>query len=198
MATSLRSISAGGLSMLSETDNGSDFSVPEEDEVDELSDDESLLDDGTLSPATYAERDARLRAKDEKRLQLDLSKHQELLIDSQKMNQCIKRCLGWTEDLIKEGQKALEYHVRVSDVEVGGRVLTSDEIEADISHRRGLLSPAHEPGNPLSVDLQLEKSLEGEEVDRDSGIELVQTPDSGGGASGLGEYLHSLGESWGI
>ncbi|KAI9872693.1 MAG: hypothetical protein M1830_001297 [Pleopsidium flavum] len=212
MATSLRSISAGGLSVLSETDNASDFSeLPEEDEIDEFSDDESLLDDGTLSPATYAERDARLRAKDEKRLQLDLSKHQELLIDSQKMNQSIKRCLGWTEELIKDGQKALDYQVRVSDVEVGGRVLTPDEIDADTSHRRGLLSPAHEPGNPLGEDSylnsmgedsHLDKVLDGVEVDKDNGIELTQTPDTGdsggGGGLGLGEYLHSLGESWGI
>lgn len=157
MATSMRSISGGGLSMLSETENGSEISeFPEEDYGDEISDDESLLEDGSLSPNTYAEHDARLRAKDEKRLQLDLSKHQELLLDSQRLNQSIIRCLGWTEDLIKEGQKALNYHVRVSDVEVGGRVLTPDEVDAGISHRRGLLSPAHEPGNPMGEDLHLE------------------------------------------
>jgi hypothetical protein len=76
-----------------------------------------------------AENDLRHRKKDEKRLQLDLSKHQQLLIDSQKMNQSLKRCLGWTEELISEGKKALEYHVRVSDVELGGRVLAPDEVE---------------------------------------------------------------------
>lgn len=164
MATaSKRSISAGGLSMLSETDTASDFSdLPGEDELDDIySDDESLLDDGTLSPNAYAEHDARLRAKDEKRLQLDLSKHRELLIDSQKMNQSIKRCLGWTEELIKEGQKALDYRVRVSDLGVGGRVLTPDEVEGDASHGRGLLSPAlDEPGNPLDQELDLDNHLE--------------------------------------
>ena len=45
------------------------------------------------------------------------------------MNQSLKRCLGWTEELINEGKKALEYHVRVSDVELGGRVLAPDELE---------------------------------------------------------------------
>ncbi len=164
MATSKRSISAGGLSMLSETDTASDFSeLPEEDDyVDEYSDDESLLDDGTLSPNTYAEHDARLRAKDEKRLQLDLSKHRELLVDSQKMNQSLKRCLGWTEDLIKEAQKALDYHVRVSDVEVGGRVLTPDEVEFDTLHGRGLLSPPHELIDPLASHVDLQHHVEHE------------------------------------
>jgi hypothetical protein len=65
--------------------------------------------------------------KDENRLKLDLRKHQELLVDSQKMNQSLKRCLGWTEELVKEGKRALEYTVRVSEVEVGGRVLVGDE-----------------------------------------------------------------------
>ena len=65
--------------------------------------------------------------KDETRLKLDLRKHQELLVDSQKMNQSLKRCLGWTEELVKEGKRALEYTVRVSEVEVGGRVLVGDE-----------------------------------------------------------------------
>ena len=96
----------------------------------ESSESESL-DDGSLSPGAMAESDLRHRMKDEKRLQLDLSKHQQLLIDSQKMNQSLKRCLGWTEELINEGRKALEYHVRVSDVELGGRVLAPDDVEGD-------------------------------------------------------------------
>jgi hypothetical protein len=81
---------------------------------------------------------------------LDLSKHRQLLVDSQKMNQSIKRCLGWTEELIKEGSRALAYRVKVSDVELGGRVLSRDEEEAaegvgtgDIGESsKGLLSPS--------------------------------------------------------
>ena len=64
---------------------------------------------------------------------LDLSKHQQLLVDSQMMNQSIRRCLGWTEELIKEGKKALEYQVRVSDVELGGRVLVHEEVSPENS-----------------------------------------------------------------
>ncbi|RDA93231.1 hypothetical protein CP533_6509 [Ophiocordyceps camponoti-saundersi (nom. inval.)] len=77
--------------------------------------------------------DAR-RKRDERRLQLDLSKHRDLLVDSQKMNQSIKRCLDWTEMLIKDGQKALAYRVRPADVSFGGRVLgPDDEREASSS-----------------------------------------------------------------
>jgi len=70
------------------------------------------------------------RAKrDERRLQLDLTRHQQLLITSQKINQSIRRCLNWTEELIKEGQRALAYKVNVSDVSLGGRVLAPEEVE---------------------------------------------------------------------
>lgn len=69
------------------------------------------------------------RTRDEKRLLLDLSKHRQLLVDSQKMSQSIKRCLTWTEELIADGQKALQYQVRVSDVELGGRVLVREDGE---------------------------------------------------------------------
>ncbi|KAL9095920.1 MAG: hypothetical protein Q9165_001918 [Trypethelium subeluteriae] len=67
------------------------------------------------------------KEKDARRLRLDLSKHRELLVDSQKLNQSIKRCVGFTEELISQGRRALEYKVRVSDVKLGGRVLSEDE-----------------------------------------------------------------------
>ncbi|TVY31545.1 hypothetical protein LSUB1_G008851 [Lachnellula subtilissima] len=106
--------------------------MPKKEEQDEDEDDfeieESSDSESSLSPAAMAESDLRHRKKDEKRLQLDLSKHQQLLIDSQKMNQSLKRCLGWTEDLISEGRKALEYSVKISDVELGGRVLAPEEV----------------------------------------------------------------------
>ncbi|KAL2186064.1 hypothetical protein L209DRAFT_686697 [Thermothelomyces heterothallicus CBS 203.75] len=69
------------------------------------------------------------RRRDERRLELDLSKHRQLLVDSEKINQSLKRCLGWTEELIKEGKRALAYQVRASDVELGGRVLAPEEVE---------------------------------------------------------------------
>lgn len=110
--------------------------LDEEDSSEEFEEDDSFSDTDSasesLSPSLMAERDAKHRKKDEKRLQLDLSKHQELLIDSQKINQSIKRCMDWTEELIKEGKKALEYSVRVSDVEIPRpRVLAPRDEEED-------------------------------------------------------------------
>ena len=150
----------------------------EESEIDsELDSSESeSLDDGSLSPSAMAESDLRHRKKDEKRLLLDLSKHQQLLIDSQKMNQSLKRCLGWTEELINEGRKALEYHVRVSDVELGGRVLPPDEVEGEDERADGL----GEVGKRMLRDARL-AAANGTATwggtgdgagDRDSGIEL--------------------------
>lgn len=92
-------------------------------EESEYSQSESDFSDtsSTKSGSSPNSKMAARRKRDEIRLQLDLTKHQELLIDSQKINQSIKRCLDWTEVLIKEGVKALEYKVKVSDV--GGQVL---------------------------------------------------------------------------
>ncbi|KAL1837150.1 hypothetical protein VTJ49DRAFT_4215 [Mycothermus thermophilus] len=84
---------------------------------------------GDANPASTSELRQEKRRRDEKRLQVDLSKHQQLLRDSQRMNQSLKRCLGWTEELIKEGKRALSYQVRVSDVSLGGRVLAPEEVE---------------------------------------------------------------------
>lgn len=109
------------------------------------------------------------RKRDENRLHLDLSKHRELLVDSQKINQSLKRCLSWTEVLIKEGQKALEYRVNVADVAFGGHVLPppiEDEDDDALSQDGSVivrnLGEVQEPSVPW------EKSSQ----DRDSGIEL--------------------------
>ncbi|KAL1977514.1 hypothetical protein VTN31DRAFT_373 [Thermomyces dupontii] len=162
MASSVRSAS-GGLSSLAETDDAtSEMSIPSPEELSEDSDSDSFADDGTSSPNTIAEHDARHRANDEKRFMLDLAKHQQLLVDSQKLNQSIKRCLGWTEELIREGKKALEYNVRVSDVEIGGRVLAPDEVDHEISGSRGLLSPA------ANIEELAPEYINTEDVDVDS------------------------------
>lgn len=148
--------------------------VEEPEELEEPEDSESSLDEGTLSPTVQAERDEAHRFGDEKRLQLDLSKHRELLVDSQKMNQSLKRCLGWTEQLIKDGQKALEYKVNVSDVKLGGRVLVSedDHDDAPAEESKGLLSPwspLHTAIDALDSPFFTEASRL---VDRDSGIDM--------------------------
>lgn len=151
MATSNRSVSGCTLSATSEADEGmSDLSsvhLP-----DDLSDgsDESV-DESALTPDSLAQHDARHQARDEKRFYVDLAKHQELLVGSQKMDQSIRRCVGWTEELINEGKKALEYAVHVSDVEFGGRVLAPEELTEAGESTRGLLSPTHEvPSLPSS------------------------------------------------
>ena len=134
---------------------------------------DSSFDESTLSADALAERDNSHRLRDEKRLQLDLSKHRELLVDSQKMNQSLKRCMNWTEELIKEGKKALAYEVRVSDVKLGGRVLNSEEQldEEQTAESRSLLSPWTPPHRATDTFGPMPLSPS-ECADRDSGIDL--------------------------
>lgn len=113
------------------------MSEEESESESEIESDSSSSPEGSLSPDAMAENDLRHRRKDEQRLQLDLSKHQQLLVDSQKMNESLKRCLGWTEELISEGRKALAYRVRVSDVALGGRVLVEDDAE-EVDENEGM------------------------------------------------------------
>lgn len=142
-----------------------------EDEEDDFSGSEST---GDLNSSTAKLRDASHRQRDEMRLQLDLSKHQQLLIDSQKINQSLKRCLGWTEELIKEGKRALEYKVRVSEVELGGRVLAPEDIEAREAREAEVLD--EEDDDDVAgddEDATLKITPWGKDAqDRDSGIEL--------------------------
>jgi hypothetical protein len=145
VAPSMRSVSGTALSVTSEVDEGtSELSSIRSQDESEFSDEDSVPDEGVMSPDSLAEHDAKHRAQDEKRLLLDVARHQELLVDSQKMNQSLKRCLGWTEELIKEGRRALEYNVHVQDVELGGRVLSPDELGELGESNQGLLSPSTE------------------------------------------------------
>lgn len=150
------------LSDLSETEETEEDEDDFDDSIEES--DISMTDTASMSAISMG---AVRRKRDEKRLQLDLAKHQELLIDSQKMNQSIKRCLNWSEALIKEGQKALEYHVRVSDVEyVGGRVLApADDEDDDITFQ-------HTEDHGMVVKHDQSTSIVRTSPDRDSGIEL--------------------------
>jgi DNA polymerase III delta prime subunit len=156
----------------------SDMSEEEDEkEESEVSEEESP-DEGTLSPDAMAEHDLKHRTRDENRLQLDLTNHQQLLIDSQKMNQSLKRCLGWSETMINEGKKALEYRVRITDVALGGRVLAPDEVEQEEDEEEEnegmsefgaqMLRAARERAAGVEV---VTWGSEGS-VDRDSGIEL--------------------------
>ncbi|KAJ5707837.1 hypothetical protein N7488_007638 [Penicillium malachiteum] len=142
MAPSTRSFSGTALSITSEAeeDASDHFSAPSDD-MSDFSDEDSVPE-GVLSPDTLAEHDAKHRAHDEKRFMIDLANHQNLLVESQKMNQSLKKCLIRTEELIKAGRKALEYNVHVQDIELGGRVLCPEELDDMGESRRGLLSPS--------------------------------------------------------
>jgi hypothetical protein len=156
----------------------------------------------SLSDEMDDEAAARRRWKDNKRLELDLSKHRQLLVDSQKMNQSLRKCLGWTEELIRDGQKALTYRVRVDEVKLGGKVLTPDEqvdqdglisfddpegraqLEREGERRQGLLSAWREPSDiRLSVDSEL--------TDLDSGVDVDEHVGPGG-LGALGSILKAL------
>jgi hypothetical protein len=154
----------------------------EEEEDDDMSDMEAS---GELSPGANELRHQK-RRRDERRLQLDLSKHQQLLVDSQKINQSLKRCLGWTEELIKEGKRALAYQVRVSDVELGGRVLAPEEVERrergdeeaeDATLGEDTIYAIDALGGGSLADADTTTIFSKDPQDRDSGIEL---PTDGG------------------
>lgn len=151
----------------------------------------SLSDDGAI-PASHAAR------QDSKRLYLDYSRHRALLIDGQKLNQSIERCLGRSEDLIAAGKKALDYRVDVHELEsLTGRVLLPDELEETgmWGPGQGLLSPGtgqrkmsweeQENGNGLSkngserinvklLDVDDHWSLEEGEIYPESGVPSVR------------------------
>ncbi|RMJ27611.1 hypothetical protein PHISP_01531 [Aspergillus sp. HF37] len=152
MAASARSVSGGGLSATSEAEEGTSelSSIHLPDDMSACS--EESVDESAMSPDSLAEHDARHQARDEKRFYVDLAQHQELLVGSQKMDHSIRRCLGWTEELINEGQKALDYAVHVSDVELGGRVLAPEELTEVGESARGLLSPTHDAADPEETD----------------------------------------------
>ncbi|KAI8691602.1 hypothetical protein LRP88_08859 [Fusarium phalaenopsidis] len=158
-----------------------DSAPPSEDEEHDSLDDSdiSMTDSVSASDALdpndekTLEKAAARRRRDERRLQLDLSKHRELLVDSQKINQSIKRCLNWTEILIKEGQKALDYKVRICDVDFGGHVLPPPNDDGDEDEDDEILTQDDDldldtEDTGLEPPLPWEKSSQ----DRDSGIEL--------------------------
>lgn len=155
------------------------------DDMSDDDDDESLASSAEpLSPSGQSSRERDRLAKDEKRLQVDLAKHKELLVQSQAMNQSIKRCTYATEDMIREGRKALEYYVRVSDVKLGGRVLSSHEDDEDFGQEIEVADDEHREDDADQATGFLDvwggvgrPSFESSEGgDRDSGIEVDRQP----------------------
>ncbi|EYE94979.1 uncharacterized protein EURHEDRAFT_515703 [Aspergillus ruber CBS 135680] len=167
VGSSSRSVSGAALSTTTETEEegmSEISSVQSHTESSDQDDDEDSADERVMSPGSLAKHDAKHRARDEKRVFIDLAKHQELLTDSQKMNQSLRRCLAWTEELIKDGQKALEYDVHVNDIELGGRVLAPEELQDIGESARGLLSASNFKDDYSSVT---------ESSDPDSGNETA-------------------------
>lgn len=146
-------------------------------------DEEDSSDDSSKQSAHFlhTSRIARLRIKDATPVPLDHARHRELLVDSQKLNESIRRCLDRTEDLIKDGKKALEYHVQIGGVEThGGRVLMPDEIEdGEIGEQRqGLLSPG--VSNRRGMDWEFgegKKEEDEEEKDEMADEDFPEGPD---------------------
>ncbi|TKA75045.1 hypothetical protein B0A55_06000 [Friedmanniomyces simplex] len=171
------------------TDLYDDFSASSSSLSDDDGESESLTSE-PLSPTTSARKRSSNRLdRDERRLRVDLAKHKELLVQSQMMNQSLKRCLFSTEDMIREGKKALEYHVRVSDVKMGGRILTGhededaedgdgeggeEELVVDDEFLRGDDETAEEFMKVWEGVGRL--GFEGSDGDRDSGIEVDRPP----------------------
>ncbi|KAI9785570.1 MAG: hypothetical protein M1816_000381 [Peltula sp. TS41687] len=116
---------SSSLSTAAPTDDSPDLSNLLSDQSEDETSETDLEEDDSSSAAETD--DVRHRERDERRLQLDLSKHQRLLIDSQKMNMSLKRCLGLSGELIQEAKRALDFKVRVSDIRFGGRVLLVDD-----------------------------------------------------------------------
>ena len=168
IAPSLRSAS-GRMSMLSEMD----VDVPSDDLIsssDEEGDPADLISEmsstsASSRPSSPNTRAARTRFQDPKWIELDLAAHRALLLDSQKINISIKRCLAHSESLISSGRRALEYHAKTPDQpNQGARVLTPDEIEDElVVQSQGLLSPSldHVVSNPWERSLGNLGSLDG-------------------------------------
>ncbi|KAL7939696.1 hypothetical protein V8C35DRAFT_14082 [Trichoderma chlorosporum] len=170
-----------------EYEDDEDEEEEEEDEEDE--EDEDSLVDSDLSngnaaadpksdgaPLKTESPGDKRRKRDERRLQQDLTKHQELLLDSQKMNQSLKKCLDWTDLLIKEGQKALAYRVRIADVDaMPGRVLAASYYDYgdDTSQvEDDTMSTVSVGDDTISIMESEADAWPKESQDRDSGIEL--------------------------
>ncbi|KAK0977634.1 hypothetical protein LTR54_016170 [Friedmanniomyces endolithicus] len=190
----------------------SSSSFPSDDDDEDEDENRSRTSAGARDPLNPRTKRGTDRLEhDEKRLRVDLAKHKELLVQSQMMNQSLKRCLFTTEDMVREGKKALEYCVRVSDVRIGGRILTGHEDEED-GDRSEEADGAEEilvvedellQGSEQTAEefMKVWKGVgripsgEGSEGDRDSGIEVDRPLSLLHGYSGVGLTMGGASES---
>ncbi|KAL8708586.1 MAG: hypothetical protein Q9220_006521 [cf. Caloplaca sp. 1 TL-2023] len=149
-ASSTRSASSK-FSMPSASDDLSPTSSADEDGMDDdcfsnvsdaISDDTSFPDSLSFSPTPRKSSIPTAKQRHSRSFKLDLSAQRGLLLDSQKLNQSLKRCLGRTDELIADGKKALDYQVDTGSlVNLGPRVLSPDQYDGESQMGRGLLSP---------------------------------------------------------
>ncbi|KAL8659481.1 MAG: hypothetical protein Q9202_007095 [Teloschistes flavicans] len=143
-------------SMPSASDDLSPTSSADEDYLDDdrfsnvsgTSDDTSFPDSLSFSPTPRNSTTPAGKGRQSRAFKMDLSAQRALLLDSQKLNQALKRCLGRTDELIADGKKALNYSVDVGHASgLGPRVLTPDERDEEVELGRGLLSPGIDEKN---------------------------------------------------
>ena len=138
-------------SMPSTNDELSAASSAEEDELDDdrfsnassgTSDGTSFPDSTNFSPTLRNSSIPVAKKRRTRSFKVDLAGQRVLLLDSQRLNQALKRCLGRTDELIADGKKALDYMIKTGEVaNVGPRVLTPDDRDGEVELGRGLLSP---------------------------------------------------------
>ncbi|KAI4272103.1 MAG: hypothetical protein L6R38_006695 [Xanthoria sp. 2 TBL-2021] len=138
-------------SMPSTNDELSPTSSADEDGLDDdrfsnassgTSDDTSFPDSASFSPTLRNSSIPVAKKRRTRSFKVDLAGQRVLLLDSQRLNQALKRCLGRTDELIADGKKALEYMVNTGEVtSVGPRVLAPDDQYGEFELGRGLLSP---------------------------------------------------------
>ncbi|KAI6897756.1 hypothetical protein KC318_g10620 [Hortaea werneckii] len=183
-------------------DEESAFGLPPgfSDDVDDFSEDteDEDEDDGRDEPSSpssaQTRRDSARLAKDEKRLQRDLEKHKELLVQSQRMNQSLKRCMYATEEMMRDGRKALEFSVKVEDVRLGGRILTGHE-EDEEGLDDGVADEEDEGDGGDGAEVEVgDESLQSEDNDRaaEDFLKVWQGLGDGRGNAGIGGGAHSL------
>ncbi|RMZ24990.1 hypothetical protein D0859_10965 [Hortaea werneckii] len=175
------------------TDDVDDFSEDTEEEDDD--DDDDGRDEPSSPSSAQTRRDSARLAKDEKRLQRDLEKHKELLVQSQRMNQSLKRCMYATEEMMREGRKALEFSVKVEDVRLGGRILTGHEEDEEGFEEGTGEQEEEDDGGAAAAEVEVgDESLQSEDHDRaaEDFLKVWQGLGGGRGNAGGGGGAHSL------
>lgn len=112
------------------------------DASDGTSDDTSFPDSSSFSPTVRNSSIPVAKGRQSRSFKVDMAGQRVLLLESQRLNQALKRCMSRTDELIADGRKALEYKVNTGDaMKLGPRVLTADERDGEMEPSRGLLSP---------------------------------------------------------